>query len=160
MDSRQAIRLTLDLAEFACLGYLQDMTDAELLVRPCPGANHINWQVGHLIESGHRHMGHVPGSAMPPLPEGFAPRYKKDAAYVDDPAAFLTKEALLATYREQRSAQLALLDRQSEADLDQPTGVPYAPTVGSMFALQGSHWLMHSGQWVIVRRLLGRPVMF
>jgi len=160
MNASQAIRLNLDLAEFACLGYLQDMTDAELLVRPCPGTNHINWQVGHLIESGYRHMGLVTGSAIPPLPGGFAARYKKENAGLDDAAAFLTKEELLATYREQRVATLVLLERQSDADLDRPTGVPYAPTVGAMFSLQGSHWLMHSGQWVIVRRILGRKAMF
>ena len=31
--------------------YLSDLSDADLLVRPAPGANHIAWQLGHLIYS-------------------------------------------------------------------------------------------------------------
>jgi hypothetical protein len=28
-----------------------------------------------------------------------------------------------------------------------------------MLSMQGSHWMMHAGQWVIVRRNLGKPVL-
>ena len=29
-----------------------------------------------------------------------------------------------------------------------------------MFSLFGSHWLMHCGQWAVVRRELGRKPIF
>jgi hypothetical protein len=32
--------------------------------------------------------------------------------------------------------------------------------VGSVFALQGDHVLMHTGQFSVVRRKLGKPVVF
>jgi uncharacterized protein (DUF1330 family) len=35
----------------------------------------------------------------------------------------------------------------------------YAPTVAAAFSMLGSHWLMHAGQWVIVRRELGREIV-
>ncbi len=36
----------------------------------------------------------------------------------------------------------------------------YAPTIASLFSMIGSHWMMHAGQWVIVRRELGREPLF
>ena len=30
----------------------------------------------------------------------------------------------------------------------------------TMLALAGTHWLMHAGQWAVVRRQLGRPPLF
>ena len=33
---------------------LSDLSDAELLVRPVPSANHIAWQLGHMIAGTHR----------------------------------------------------------------------------------------------------------
>ncbi len=72
----------------------------------------------------------------------------------------MTKDQLLAVFKEQRAATLAALAKQSDSDLDKSTGVDYAPTVGSMFSMQGSHWLMHGGQWVIVRRKVGKPALF
>ena len=35
---------------------LADLSDADLFVRPVPGANHIAWQLGHLIIQEYRQM--------------------------------------------------------------------------------------------------------
>jgi hypothetical protein len=51
----------------------------------------------------------------------------------------------------------------SDEDLEKPSPEAmreYAPTVGSIFALQATHTMMHSGQWVVVRRQLGRAPLF
>jgi hypothetical protein len=160
MNARDVIKLGIDSGDMICMGYLSDLTDADLLKRPCPTANHTNWQVGHLIAAEHSMMEQVAPGSMPPLPEGFAARYAKEAASVDDPKKFCTKDELLAEYKKQRAGTLAVLAKVTDDELDKPTGVQYAPTVGAMLALQGSHWLMHAGQWVIVRRQLGRPPMF
>lgn len=160
MDARQAIRTQLELSEFVCLGYLADLSDRDLLLRACPGANHINWQVGHLIGSEHNHISRFSPGQMPPLPDRLPELYSRETVQVDDPALFLPKGVLIDAYRQQRAATLRLLEAAGDGDLDLPTGVPYAPTRGAMFAMQGSHWLMHGGQWVIVRRQLGKGAMF
>lgn len=160
MDSRAAIKLSLTMGDMVAMGYLSDLSDAELMLRPHPGCNHLNWQVGHLILSENRLLNQaVPGS-LPPLPSGFAEKYAKETAGSDDARNFATKEELLQVYQEQRAGTLGVLDRLSETDLDHPTGIPYAPTTGAVLSLQGSHWLMHAGQWVIVRRQLSKPAMF
>lgn len=160
MDSRTALKLSLSTADMVALGYLSDLTDADLMLRPHPGCNHLNWQVGHLIISEHRMLEQAFPGKMPPLPSGFAEKYAKETAGSNDPSAFATKDALLKAFQEQRAATLKILEGLSDADLDKDTGIPYAPTAGAVLSLQGSHWLMHAGQWVIVRRQLGKPAMF
>ena len=160
MDSRQAVQLNLDMAAYVGSAYLQDLTDADLLHRPCEGGNHIAWQLGHLIVSEHNLMEIVCPGTMPPLPTGFAERYAKETAASDNAAQFDSKEALLKAYETQRAATLKNLAKQSDSDLDRATGVDYAPTVGSMFSMMGSHWMMHGGQWAVIRRQLGRPPLF
>ena len=106
--------------------------------------------------------GVLPG-AMPDLPDGFRDQYGKETTSSDDPSAFHSKEELLSLYREQRAAAEAALEKLSDDELSQP-GPPemqaYAPTVGAAFDLLGGHWMMHAGQWAVIRRQLGRPPLF
>lgn len=159
MTPQQAIRKGLEMADFVCMRYLNDLSDEELFQRAAPGINHINWQIGHLIESEHRLMSMIHPS-QPDLPDGFAEKYSRDKVTTDDPQQFLNKETLMATYQEQRSATLQALAETSDDGLDEPTGIDYAPTVADLISMQGSHWLMHAGQWVVVRRQLGRDPLF
>ena len=60
------------------MGYLGDLTDEDLMKRPIEGTNHIKWQLGHLIAAEHQMIEGVAPGSMPPLPEGFAEKHKKD----------------------------------------------------------------------------------
>lgn len=163
MDSRQAIKAGLAMSDMIVQAYLGDLTDADLLVRPIPGTNHIAWQLGHLINSEHNLINAARPGSMPPLPAGFADKFNKGTSTSDDPAMFPKKQEFLEVHAAQRKALLAALDACSDADLDQPTPEQYRnfwPNVGAMFSMQGSHWLMHAGQWAIVRRKLGRAPLF
>jgi hypothetical protein len=163
MNSRNAIKVGLDMAEFVSLGYLEDLTEKEMLHRPAAGANHINWQIGHLVVSENEIMeAAIPGS-MPALPAGLAEKYTKETASVDDPSKLCSKAELLEAYKAQRAATLAALDKLGDQDLDQeaPESIrSYAPNVAAAVSMQGSHWLMHAGQWAVVRRQLGRAPLF
>lgn len=163
MDSREALKLALDCGDMVGLAYLDDMTDEELMKRPCEGCNHIKWQLGHLIASEHQMVSGVAPDAMPALPDGFADKYSKETATSDDPSAFDSKEALLGLFKQQRAASVEVMNGMSDEDLSKPTpeGMQsYAPTAGAAFNLLGGHWLMHAGQWAVVRRQLGRPPLF
>lgn len=159
MNAIDAIKGSLGMAEMLGMLYISDLDDSELMQRPHPKCQHINWQIGHLILSEHQMVQPVVGDAMPDLPEGFAQQYSKETIGSDSQQDFATKDALLAAYKEQRAATLAALDASSEADLEKPTGIEYAPTRGSVFSLLSSHWLMHCGQWVIVRRNNDKPIV-
>jgi hypothetical protein len=64
---------------------------------------------------------------------------------------------------EQRAGTLAALEKLSDDDLEKPAPEKiqqFGATVGTVFAGQNMHWVMHAGQWVIVRRQLGRKPLF
>jgi len=157
-----AIRQTMELCHEVLTAYLGDLSDAELLIRPVPTANHIAWQLGHLIVS-ERQMLTALGQLVPELPPGFAAAYTRESAGSDDPDRFHSKDQYLTLLDRQREAALAALDALPEAELDKPAPEQmreYAPTVGAVFSLIGTHKLMHAGQFVTVRRKLGKPVLF
>ncbi len=160
MDAIGAIKGSLETSEMVCMAYLGDLSDAELMQRPHAGCNHLNWQVGHLIASEHEMMSQIAGDAVPALPDGFAEKYTKEAAASDDASQFASKDELMSAYKTMRAATMQLLEQSDPADLDAETGVDYAPTKGAMFSMQGDHWLMHCGQWVIVRRQAEKPIVF
>ena len=55
------------------------------------------------------------------------------------------------------------LDKIPAADLDKPAPdwmQQIAANVGNIFMLAGDHQLTHSGQCTVVRRKLGKPIVF
>ena len=162
MNSREAIKNAMSTSEMVCMAYLNDMNDDELMMRPQQDCNHINWQIGHLIASDHQMVSGCLPDAMPALPEGFAEKYTRETCTKDNAAEFCNKEELFSVYKQQRSAAQAALDKLSDDDLDKPTPEEmkaYAPNVGAAFSMLGSHWLMHAGQWAVVRRQTGKPIV-
>jgi hypothetical protein len=164
VNAKDAIKTALDSNRNMLTMYLNDLSDADLLVRPVPGANHIAWQLGHLIAAeGGFVLANIPGAVAPQLPAGFTEKYGKETATKDSPGDFLKKEEYLALLKKCREATLAALAKIPDADLDRPTNekmASYAPNVGALFLLAATHDMMHAGQFTVVRRKLGKPVLF
>jgi hypothetical protein len=163
MNARQAIRINIDSANMIAQGYLKDLSDAELLVRPVPGANHTAWQRGHLLASQHDMVETTCPGSMPALPAGFAEKYTNDTAKLDAPAAFHPKAVYMNVHEQLHAATLKALDKLSDADLDKPAPEKFrsfVKTIGELFSMQGTHLLMHAGQWAVTRRKLGRQPLF
>ncbi len=163
MNAKDAVRTSLTIADFMMESYLSDITPQEMLVRPVPDANHLAWQLGHLISAETRLVeAAVPGT-MPALPEGFAERHTKDTAVSDNPADLLSKDEYLNLAKTVRAGTLRALEGLSDADLDKPVTArvpPFVKKAGDCFVTVGTHWVMHSGQWVVLRRKLGRARKF
>lgn len=163
MNAHGAFRNALSSADFITTAYLQDLSDADLLVRPVPGANHIAWQLGHLIGAENGMIGDTCPGSMPALPAGFKEKHAADTAGSDERSDFLSKDEYLKLYRQQREATLKALDGLAEADFDRPAPERlrhFVETVGAVFGMQATHWLMHAGQWAVVRRKLGHKPVF
>jgi hypothetical protein len=164
MNAKDTLKTALSSTQDLVGRYLGDLSDADLLVRPVPGANHIAWQMGHLINAERGLLGpDLPGVVYPELPVGFSGQHGKDTAAMDPPKGFKTKAEYLGLFNRFREATLQAVDKLSDADLDKPTtGVmkDFAPTLGALLVLQSNHTLMHAGQFTVVRRKLGKPILF
>ena len=69
----------------------------------------------------------------------------------------------VALLEKTRAATKQGLSELTEADLDKPTPESmhaYAATFGAMYVLLASHDVMHGGQFSVVRRKLGKPILF
>src|SRR5207247_2506574 len=96
------------------------------------------------------------------LPAGFADQYTKETAGKESTAGLLKKSDYLALFNKVREATLAALDKIPEAELDKAiTGniARIAPTVGALFYLTANHEMMHAGQFAVLRRKLGKPIV-
>jgi hypothetical protein len=162
MNAKDAIKNVFN-SNFNILSqYISDLSDADLLVRPVPGANHIAWQLGHLIAAECRLLSGIPGGVSPELPAGFAERHGKETAAAEPPKGFLTKAEYLALFKKVREQTFAKLDKLPDADLDKANTGPMAqfcPTLGLLFLLTANHQMMHAGQFAVVRRKLGKPIL-
>lgn len=162
MTTKDLLKHTYTFSESIIREYFKDLSDEELLVRSVPHSNHIAWQLGHLIGSTHWMLTNM-GQDAPALPEGFAAKHEKTQAESDKPSDFYPKATYLELMDKMKAAVLATIDRFPEKDLDAPGPEQmraYCPTMGAGLSLLGTHWLMHAGQFVPIRRKLGRPAMF
>lgn len=162
MNAKDVMRQCTEMAHMVVRMYVEDLADADLLRRSVPGTNHIAWQLGHLI-TGTNQMLAALGRAGAELPSGFEQGYTRETAGSDDPSRFAGKQQYLELADRVKAATLAAIDATPEEQLDGPgpeSMREYAPTTASALLLLGSHWLMHAGQFVPIRRMLGKPALF
>ena len=142
---------------------LGDLSDADLVQRPVPGANNALWQLGHLIASEASMVNSIAGRTVIEVPAGFAERFKKATASLDDPAKLGTKADLLALFAKARGATVDWAASLTEADMakESPENLrDFAPTVAHFLNMLPAHVAMHIGQFQVLRRKLGKPVLF
>lgn len=160
MTVKDVLRNSIQLSDMILSAYLTDLSDSDILIRAVPGMNHIAWQLGHLISSERRFVELVRPGTSPALPEGFEAAHAKESATDDNPEHFHSLANYQKLWKAQREASLSAVEAIGESEYDRadPSFPPYAPTVGAILGMIGSHTLMHAGQFVAVRRLLGKPV--
>jgi hypothetical protein len=161
MHAKDVIRASLDTSERIINAYINDLDDADLLIRPVPGTNHIAWQLGHLIMTERFVVEFIKPGASPALPAGFEEGHGREKFNEDDTTKYLPRASYQELYRAQRAATKAVLDGLSDEALDAPAPERMqriAPTIGTALNLMGNHPLMHCGQFVAVRRQKGKPV--
>jgi hypothetical protein len=162
MQPKDAIRQVIEFGHLVTRMYVEDLDDSDLFVRSVPGTNHIAWQLGHLAAGTHQMLSEL-GHRPPDLPAGLAEAHTKDTAASDDPAGFTTKAKYLELAEAMKEASMKAVDATPESSLDAPgpeSMREYAPTVGSVLMLLGNHWLMHAGQFIPIRRKIGKPPLF
>jgi hypothetical protein len=142
---------------------LADFSDQDMLVRPVPSANHALWQLGHLAVTEAWMLEHLTGNDAVPPPAHWQGKFKKDQAKNDDPEFFPKKGEILAYFDKVRAATADWVRASTPAALEKGTGdaiKAFAPTAGHLILMFPVHAAMHIGQFQVIRRKLGKPVLF
>lgn len=164
MDTKSALTQTLRFSQNVVTGFLADLSDEDLKVRPAEGANSIAWQLAHLIASEASFGAALPGAKYPAVPEAIKAcgRGKPDGN--PEHGCGLAKSELVDWFNRVREATIAALQAIDEKQLDTPNpneGMRrLAPNFGGLFLLANNHTMMHAGQWSVLRRKLKKPVLF
>ena len=140
--------------------FLKDFSDADMLFRPAKTANHAMWQMGHLTNS----VRGIVTSCDPNVAFPFEDdtRFGKSKASIDDASFFPGKAELLGRFDQAMDVAAAWVAKLSDADLAKPTPERmqrFAPTVANAAILLASHPFMHIGQFTVMRRALGKPIL-
>ena len=162
MNATDVIRHAAEISTMVLKSYVSDLEDADLMKRPAPECNHLAWQLGHLISSECDLLNSLQPGAAAELPAGFAEKHSKETCGIDDPAQFCNKQEYLDLMDKVQASTFAALEKVSEADLDGPAPEQFKdffPTAGQVYILIATHQMMHAGQFVPVRRALGKPVL-
>ena len=141
--------------------HLGDFSEADMLTRPVENANHAAWHVGHLTAGTAGLLNAVTPGAVPAPPAEFEERHGSKGAKLND--GFESKEQLLKRFDQVTEQSVAWLQKLTDAEMDKPTPEfmhPFAKTVGHLALMHVPHVDMHLGQIQVIRRKLGKPVLF
>lgn len=162
MNTASAIATTLRGSMRIVKKYVEDFSAEDLTHRPCDGCHPIAWQLGHLISSQAFLLNMVSPNADAGVPQSFHDRYAKGTGGPDDNGPYQTAQEYMDLFDRVNNVIEAELAKLSDEDLDAPAPEKFRerfPSIGHLYILMASHPLMHAGQFVPVRRKLGKPVV-
>ncbi len=164
MQAKEVVKIALRSTQDTLQMFLNDLSDKDLTARPVPSANNIAWQLAHLIMAEKfLLLGELPGVNYPEAPAAIAALGSERTGKVEPAEGYLGKAQYLEWFGKMRAATIAAVDKLSDADLDKTVTnmmAQHAPTLGALLILTANHTLMHGGQFTVIRRALGKPVIF
>jgi uncharacterized damage-inducible protein DinB len=162
LGPKDMVKKSISLSDYILKSYVNDLSDPDLKLVPVEGMNPIALQLGHLIASERMFAELIKPGSSPELPAGFAEAHSLKNKQGPD-ARFLSKDEYMKLYEAQRAATMAAIDSVPDSELEDTRGgtLPqFAPTIADILNMVGLHSLNHSGQFVAVRRKLGKPIAF
>jgi hypothetical protein len=162
MHIKEVITNSLKMSLGLLKTYLSDLSDQDIMKRPADSANHIAWQLGHIIASEQQLFSSVFPESYKALPEGFVAKHSKDTCANNNAKDFYTVKTYLEVMEQVRSDTIKVLSEIPDAKLDDLSPERLrriAPKIADMFLFASAHYLMHSGQIAVLRRALGKPIM-
>ena len=163
MDTTASMISTLDLSMMVLKAYVGDLTDKEILTSPGDGCNSVAYQLGHLISSQVGLLKLVTTETpIPKLPEGFAEHHDSAASKKSDWKSFGTLQTYLDLFDRVNDSVKTSLKTMDPTKLDEqgPESMrAFCPTIGHVYILMATHPMMHVGQFVPVRRMLGKSIV-
>lgn len=133
--------------------------------QPARGLTREEDPAGRAFASGVVHGCSATAQSIPETsrPAGFAEKFSKENSKIDDPKAFPSKKELVELLSKTRQKTVAWAKGLSDADMAKPVVGnmnKMCPTVAHMALMQIGHIAMHVGQFQVIRRKLGKPILF
>ncbi len=142
--------------------FLEDLKPEEWFRQPSEGVTHIAWQAGHVASSQYalclvRSRG-AQAEDEQLIPEAFRKLYGRGSTPDPNPAANASPKELLATLDAVAARSEEELLGFVDADLDVPMEKPHPMFSTNLGAVEFCpyHEMIHIGQVVLIRRLIGR----
>ena len=139
MGPKDVIKNTLDTSNFILHKYLDDLTDADIRLRPVEGMHPIALQLGHLIVAEQMFNEMVKPGSAPAFPTGSRRHNHLKNKELSD-SGFSGKEKYVELLATQQAATKAVLDAIPDSDLEDTRGgklPPFAPTIGALLEHDG-----------------------
>ena len=154
MTGKDALKNALTSTQNMLGMFVADLSDADLLVRPVPNANHIAWQLGHLIGSEHFFLNTLgAAAACPKLPDGWADQHGKRPPAKIRPRVYQASTWSCSTYVNPPSVASNMTD-----DLDRDDGDVATRRIWGRVHAHGQP-RNDARRPVHVRHKLGKPVL-
>ncbi len=161
IDHKQLLADSIRSASGVTAMHVGDFSEADMVVRPCDKSNHAAWHLGHMAVSTANLFNMVSPGCMPDPSSADKERYSGKGAHLND--GFPPKEQLLQRIAQANDAVVAFMQKLPDAQWSTPTPQPlqgFAKTVGHLIYVQVPHLNMHVGQLQVIRRTLGKPILF
>ena len=144
---------------------LGDFSEADMKVRPVPNASHTQWMVGHLCLSEIFFVKATGGDGDGLLHDGFGDCFPQTKERANESSCALNKAELLAVFNKVRARTIEHVKSLDDAALLRKVPSPLTQgktetTIGFLANMPALHLSMHIGQMQIIRRVLGKPILF
>ena len=142
--------------------FLEDLEPAQWFWQPAEGMNHIAWHVGHLAFAQYflcmKRVRDRVESDEGLISTKFLKRYKRESKPDPLPENNETIDELLRVFHGVFDQSLGVLADHTDASLDVPTSPPHPIFSTKLGAVNWcpQHEMMHAGQIVLLRRLMGK----
>ena len=169
MEIKQAIAFNLSSSEFLVDGYLADLKGCRPFSPSGARCQSHRLATRSLDRHGARHHQRCSGSSPSTCRlDSQGKKHNKQTATIDDPKGILHQRRVASSCMirvPHRNFQEAHRFEGEKGNRLRQTGSTRnsaisVPNDRRCLALHPNHWLMHAGQWAIVRRKLGRPPLF
>lgn len=144
------------------LSFIGDLEDDQWFWQPAEGLNHIGWHVGHLAFAQYflclkRQRDRIVADEQL-ITTDFLKRYKQGSKPKGEPEENYSPTELRAVFDAVFEQSLYELSGRTDEELQVPTSPPHPIFETKLGAVEwcSQHELMHAGQIVLLRRMMGK----
>ena len=137
--------------------FTADLSDPEYFKPPAEGANHAAWLLGHVACSEDSLAAQITGGAKR-IPEATHELFKSGSTCVANPSKYPSRRQIDELFRNSRANTIEALTKYDDRKWEEPSPQGWDksvfPTMGAMWALQGTHQFWHIGQLAVCRQAM------